>query len=117
VVVQSNTGKLFRIDTASKAVVEINLAGQTLTNGDGILLDGRTLYVVRNQQGLIVKVQLAEDFASGAVAGSTSDPSFIFPTTIARAGDRLLVVNSQFNNRGEGRQPTLPFTLSSIPLP
>jgi sugar lactone lactonase YvrE len=117
IVVQSNTGKLFRIDTASKAVVEIDLGGQTLTNGDGILLDDRTLYVVRNQQGQIVKVALAEDFASGTVGDATTDPSLTYPTTIAKAGDRLLVVNSQFNNRAPGRQPTLPFTVSSIPLP
>jgi Cu-Zn family superoxide dismutase len=117
IVVQSNTGKLFRIDTSSKAVVEINLGGQALNNGDGILLDGRTLYVVRNQQGLIVKVQLAEDFASGTVVSSTSDPSLAYPTTIAKAGDRLLVVNSQFNKRGEGLTPVLPFSISSIPIP
>jgi sugar lactone lactonase YvrE len=117
VVVQSNTGKLFRIDTASKAVAEIGLGGEALTNGDGIVLDGRTLYVVRNQQGLIVKVQLAEDYGSGTVQSSTSDPSLAYPTTAAKAGDRLLVVNSQFNRRGQDVRPDLPFTVSSIPLP
>jgi Cu-Zn family superoxide dismutase len=37
VVVQSNTGKLFRIDTRTKAVSEIDLGGTTLTNGDGLV--------------------------------------------------------------------------------
>lgn len=117
VVVQSNTGKLFRIETASKAVVEIPVSGGELTNGDGLLLDGGNLYVARNQQGLIVKLQMAEDLSGATVVSSTSDPSLTYPTTIARAGERLLVVNSQFNNRGEGRQPELPFTVSSIPIP
>lgn len=80
IVVQSNTGKLFRISTASKAVVEINLGGQTVTNGDGILLDGRTLYVVRNQNSLIVKITPGQDFASGTVASSTGDATLAYPT-------------------------------------
>ena len=118
IVVQSNTGKLFRIDIASKEVTEIDLGGETLTNGDGILIDRkRILYVVRNQQQLIVKVELAEDFSSGTVVSSTTDPSFAYPTTIARAMKRLLVVNSQFNRRGSGLTPELPFTVSSVPIP
>jgi DNA-binding beta-propeller fold protein YncE len=117
IVVQSNTGKLFRIDTRTKAVTQIDLNGQTLINGDGILLRGHTLYVVRNQQELIVKVRMAEDFSRGTVVSSTTDPSFAFPTTIARAKGRLLVVNSQFDKRGPGLTPELPFTVSSVPIP
>lgn len=75
ITLQSNTGKLYRIDTESKEVIEINLGGETFTNGDGILLDGQTLYVVRNQQGLIVPFELSEDFTSGKVGGSFSDSS------------------------------------------
>jgi hypothetical protein len=114
ITVQSNTGRLYRIDTASKEVEEIDLGTETLTNGDGLLLDGQTLYVVRNQQGLILPVELSEDFSSGEVGEGISDPSFHFPTTIARAGERLLVVNSQFDRRQSGQEPELPFTVSSI---
>lgn len=117
VVVQSNTGKLFRIDTESKAVAEISLGGETLTNGDGILLEGLVLLVVRNQQELIVQVTLAEDLASGTVERSVTDPSLAYPTTLARAGVRLLVVNAQFDRRGPDLRPDLPFTVSSIPAP
>ncbi|MDQ3942209.1 MAG: superoxide dismutase [Actinomycetota bacterium] len=117
ITVQSNTGRLYRIDTASKEVVEIDLGTETLTNGDGLLLDGQTLYVVRNQQGLIVPVELSEDLSSGEVGEGISDPSFRYPTTIARAGDRLLVVNSQFDRRQSGQEPELPFTVSSIEVP
>ncbi len=118
IVVQTNTGKLFRIDIASKQVTEIDLGGATLTNGDGILLSRRRiLYVVRNQNELIVKVQLSEDFSRGTVISSTTEPSFAYPTTIAQARKRLLVVNSQFDKRGAGLTPELPFTVSSISLP
>jgi len=117
IVVQSNTGKLFRIEIASKTVTEINLGGATVTNGDGILLNGQTLYVSRNQQGLIVKLQLSADLASGSVVSSTTDPLLAYPTTLAWADGRLLVVNSQFNKRGPGLQPVLPFTITSMPAP
>jgi sugar lactone lactonase YvrE len=115
VAVKSNTGELFRIDTESKEVVEINLEGETLANGDGLLLDGRTVYVVRNEQGLIVPVKLSGEYISGEVGEPFTDPSFAFPTTIAKANGRLLVVNSQFDKR-EG-EPELPFTVSSVEVP
>lgn len=117
VVVQSNTGQLFRISIASREVAPINIGGETLTNGDDILLEGQKLYVVRNQQGLIVKLQLANDLLSGSIESSTGDPALAYPTTIARAGQRLLVVNAQFNRRGPDLQPELPFTVANIPLP
>ena len=114
VVSQSNTGELFRIDLASKQVVQIDLGG-TPVNGDGIELQGRTLYAASN--GQIAKVRLAGDLASGDVVSLTSDASFSSPTTIAIARGRLLVVNSQFDRLFGGQPPVLPFTVSSIPVP
>ena len=115
VAVKSNTGELFRIDTESKEVVEINLGGETLTNGDGLLLDGRTAYVVRNEQELIVPVELSGEYIKGGVGEPFTDPSFAFPTTIAKTDGRLLVVNSQFDKQ-EG-EAELPFTVSSVEVP
>ena len=115
IVVQSNTGKLFRIATDTKEVSEIALAGgDRMTNGDGMLLDGQTLYVSRNSLNLIVQIRLAADYGSGQQIGSFTDPSFSLTTTMARVGDRLLVVNSQFNRRDN---PALPFTISSVRIP
>ena len=55
--VQSATGKLFTIDPKTGATKLIDLGGATLPNGDGILLHGRTLYVVQNQLNKIAVVQ------------------------------------------------------------
>ncbi|MCA1718422.1 MAG: superoxide dismutase [Actinobacteria bacterium] len=115
--VQSNTGNLYRIDIESREVKQIDLGGEALTGGDGILLDGQTLYVVRGGESVIVPIKLAEDFASGEVGEGFSDPSFARPTTIAKFGDRLLVVNSQFDRRESGEGPELPFTVSAIEVP
>jgi WD40 repeat protein len=117
IVVQSNTGKLFRIATADGAVSEIPLAGgDRMTSGDGILLDGQMLYIARNSLNLIVAVRLTADFASGQQVGSFTNAAFQFSTTIARANDRLLVVNAQFNRRSTNN-PELPFSVVSVPIP
>jgi hypothetical protein len=115
VAVQSNTGELFRIDTGSKEVVEIDLGGETLTNGDGLLLDGGTAYVLRNQQELVVPVELSGDYTSGEAGEGFTDPSFAYPTTMAKHRGRLLVVNSQFDR--QGGEPELPFTVSDVEIP
>ena len=118
IVVHSGTGQLFRIATDSKEVREIPLAGgDKMTNGDGILLDGQTLYVVRNSQNLIVQLRLSTNFTRGRQFGSFTNSSFHYTTTLAQAGNRLLMVNSQFDKRGPNLQPKLPFTISSVPIP
>ena len=115
-VVQTNTGNLYRVNVETREVTQVDLTGETVTNGDGMLLDGRLLYVVRNQDGQIVPVGLGEDYATGELSEPFTDPSFMFPTTIARYDACLLVVNSQFGAQESG-QPELPFTVSAIPLP
>jgi DNA-binding beta-propeller fold protein YncE len=112
--IHSPTGNLFRIDTGSKEVSQIDVGQADLTAGDGILLIGNTLYVTRNSFGQIVPVTMSEDYSTGTAGEAITNPSLIFPTTIAQADGSLLVVNSQFNNR-EGT-PELPFTVSRIPL-
>ena len=113
IVVQSSTGNLYRIDKTSKEVTQVDLGGATLMNGDGMEMEDDTLYVVRNRDGLISKVDLDDDGRRGSVTGEITDPSFAYPTTVAAVDDRLLVVNSQFDKRGG--EPVEPFTVSSVP--
>lgn len=47
VVVKYNTGELFRIEIATGEVTAFDLGGETVENGDGMLLEGSTLYVAR----------------------------------------------------------------------
>jgi hypothetical protein len=115
VVVQSNTGKLFRIDTRTKAVSEIDLGGETVTNGDGLVAHGSRLFVVRNADNEIVEVKLRRDKREGRVGRAITSDAFMFPTTAARDGKRLLVVNAQFDKRGG--TPVLPFTVAAVRRP
>lgn len=113
IVTHSTTGQLFRIDTQSKEVVEIDL-GDGEVAGDGMVLDGQTLYAVTESE--ITRVEMSGDYTSGEIQSSFADPSFKSPTTIAKYDERLLVVNSQFGARESG-SPDLPFTVSDIPIP
>jgi Cu-Zn family superoxide dismutase len=115
--VQSNTGRVFRIDTRTRAVVEVDLGGERLLSGDGLYLRGATLYAVQNALGVVTEVRirgLGSDAPGGRVVDRITDPSFRFPTTLEVARGRLLVVNSQFNRRGPGLTPELPFTVSVV---
>jgi sugar lactone lactonase YvrE len=106
--VQSNTGELFTIDPATGATKAIDLGGTTLTNGDGILLHGKTLYVVRNQNNQIAVVELEHDLTSGTVTRTITDPRFDTPTTIALKGHTLYAVNARFST------PPTPATTYTI---
>lgn len=113
-VVQSNTGKLFRVGIADGSVRQVDIAPAFLGNGDGLLLEGRRLYAVRNAEEVIVELGLSADFTEGVKFSRTTRKDFAFPTTVAAAGNRLLVVNSQFDQRGGD---PAPFTVSSIQKP
>lgn len=114
-IVQSNTGRIFRVDTRTKQVERVDLGDAALTNDDGLVLRGRTLFVVRNQQELLVPVKLSRDLRRGRVGDGFTSEALRFPTTAAFDGHRLLVVNSQFDRRASD-DPVLPFTVSAIPV-
>jgi sugar lactone lactonase YvrE len=96
VAVQSNNGRLFRIDPASGITRAISLGGESVPNGDGILLTGKTLYVVQNQLNRVAVIALSPDLLSGRVVTRLSDPDFAVPTTIDDLGRRLYAVNARF---------------------
>jgi sugar lactone lactonase YvrE len=94
IIVQSNVGKLFTVD-ATGVTREIVL-DQPVVNGDGILLDGKTLYVVQNRNNMVAVVRLAHHLTSGTVTTHITDPDFDVPTTIDDFGHRLYAVNARF---------------------
>jgi sugar lactone lactonase YvrE len=96
VAVQSFTGRLYAIDPATGVASEISLGGESVPNGDGILLNGRTLYVVQNRQNEVAVIALANDLSSGEVLTRLTDPDFRVPTTIDDLGRRLYTVNARF---------------------
>jgi outer membrane protein assembly factor BamB len=96
VAVQSVNGKLYSIDPATGVAEEISLGTDNVMNGDGILLSGRTLYVLQNQQNQVAVIALAADLASGDIRTRLTDSDFKVPTTIDDLGRRLYAVNARF---------------------
>lgn len=96
VLVQSNTGKLFTVNPDTGVATEIDLGGESVENGDGILLEGRRLWVLQNRLNLLTLVRLSPDLSSGTVVDRFADSTFSVPTTLARAGNRLAIVNARF---------------------
>jgi sugar lactone lactonase YvrE len=99
--VQSNLGLLFRIDPGTGETQMIDLGGASLSNGDGLLLRGRTLYVVRNRLNEIAVVQLDGSLSSGRLVDQLTDPDFDVPTTIAFTAGSLYAVNARFGTPPE----------------
>jgi sugar lactone lactonase YvrE len=97
VVVQSNTGKLFKVDARTGVTDQIDLGGATLMFGDGLLLRGRTLYVVRNRLNLIAVVRLTRSLERGRVVAELTDPDLDVPTTVAFTAGHLYAVNARFD--------------------
>jgi hypothetical protein len=96
VLVQTNTGQLFAADTRTGVARAIDLGGATVMNGDGLLLLGRTLFVVQNRLNTIAVIQLSRDLARGRVVREITDAAFDVPTTIAAHHRHLYAVNARF---------------------
>ncbi|GGK80368.1 hypothetical protein Sme01_45310 [Sphaerisporangium melleum] len=110
-VVQSNTGKLFRVAPKTGVATLVDLGTASLVNGDGMLLEGCTLYVVQNFQNTVTVVELNGRGTSGKVVRGLTDPRFDVPTTVAAHGDRLYLPNARFSTTPT---PTTPYTVVAI---
>jgi hypothetical protein len=95
IVVNSTKGELYAVGTDGTSRV-IDLGGDLVTAGDGLLLIGPNLYVVRNQLNQVDVIELARDLNSGEVIGSITSDLFDVPTTVAKHGNRLVLVNARF---------------------
>jgi sugar lactone lactonase YvrE len=114
IVVASNTGTLFRVDPATGASTVIDLGGENVVNGDGLLLDGNKLYVVQNRLNTVAVVQLNRPGTSGTIVQRITDARFDVPTTIARFANRLYLPNARF---GIASPETATYNAVAVPRP
>jgi DNA-binding beta-propeller fold protein YncE len=111
IVVQSNTGALFRIDLDDDdpSEREIRRVDAVPLHGDGLLLDAGRLIVVEGSPAALKFVKLKGNATRGVVVETRTDPSLRGPSTVARARGLYLVVNADFATS------TTPFTVSGLP--
>jgi sugar lactone lactonase YvrE len=110
-IVQSATGLLLRVDPATGVATVVDLGGTPLTNGDGLLLDGSTLYAVQNQLNRIAEIRLNQAGTAGTVLRTITDPRFDVPTTVASYGNRLYLPNARFSTPPT---PTTPYSVNAV---
>jgi sugar lactone lactonase YvrE len=90
-------GVLYRIDPATGVAAQIDLDGGDVPLGDGIVLHGKSLYVVQNFINQVSVVELEPDLASGEIVRVVTSDLFRVPTTAALFGNRLYLVNARFD--------------------
>jgi sugar lactone lactonase YvrE len=95
IVAHSANAQLDRVDPATGASATI--AGISVPNVDGIVLAGRRLWAVQNFSNQVSRIRLAPDLTSGVVEEVITSDLFQVPTTAARFGSRLAVVNAKFD--------------------
>jgi sugar lactone lactonase YvrE len=95
-IVQSSTGLLFKVDPRTGDARTVDLGGESLQFGDGMLLNGDTLYVVQNRNNAIAVLKVSHDGRRARVVERITDPAFDVPATVARFGERLYLPNARF---------------------
>lgn len=117
ILVNSGLGTLYRVNPQTGEATAIDLGGDSVASGDGILLHGKNLYVVQNVLNRIAVVQLDNNLSSGQISGYLTNPNFRVPTTIAKFGDALYAVNARFDQvPAGGAQPDDTFEAVRVPI-
>jgi sugar lactone lactonase YvrE len=98
-VVSSTDGTLFQVPRAGRragVARRVRLGGASLTNGDGMLREGRRLLVVRNRLDRVAVLRLSRDGTRARLRRSVTDERFDVPTTVARWRGALYLPNARF---------------------
>lgn len=91
------TGALYLVDTSTGDARQIDLGGASLPWADGLVLMGRTLYVVQGPFNQIGVVRLSADYTTGVVDEPLTNARLKFPSSIGASGSSLYAVNARFD--------------------
>jgi len=100
VIVNITSGVLYLVDTASGEASPLEIEGdeQLFPDGDGLYLDGRTLYILQNFSNKIAVVQLWGDLSGGEfirnIPGEGEPNPLNIATTIIGFGNSLYAINT-----------------------
>lgn len=95
IVAHSGNGVLNVVDPATGN--SSTVSGVSVPSADGILFESGRVWVVQNFLNKVVEVRLSHDLASGSVVDTVTSPLFQTPTTVAKFGNQLAVVNAKFD--------------------
>ena len=103
-VAHSNDATIYTVDPTTGASAAI--AGASVPNVDGILLEGSRLWAVQNFSNQITELRLSGDLSSATIMRTITDNAFEVPTTVARWGNQLATVNAKFDTGFPPNAPT-----------
>jgi sugar lactone lactonase YvrE len=112
VVVDSNSGALFRIDLADdgSSIREIDeIEGALVPGGDGLLLDHGRLVVVQGDPAQLSFVNLHDGARRATLERTQTSDKLRGPSTVDLANGLYLVVNADFDTSRR------PFTVAGLP--
>jgi hypothetical protein len=113
VVVDSNSGKLFRVDLGEdrSSIREIDeIEGATVLGGDGLLLDRGLLVAVSRDPDKLTFMKLRRGASRARVVDTLTSDKLRGPSTVDRAKGLYLVVNADFATSRR------PFTVAGLPV-
>lgn len=113
IIVNSTVAALYLVDPETGAATRLDLGTGSVPNGDGILLHGKTLYVVQNRLNQIAVIELSPDLSTGTIEALITSRDFRVPTTIARFGNSLYAVNARF---GTPPAPDTEYEVVRVPI-
>lgn len=116
IIINTVLGALYKVNPDTGEATLINLGGDNVNTGDGLVLRGSKLYVVQNFLNQIAVVELSPDLGSGEVMGWLTTPNFRIPTTAAAFGDALYAVNARFDTVTPGA-PAPDDTFEAVRVP
>jgi sugar lactone lactonase YvrE len=99
IVDHTRLGALFTVDPRTGQSRRITIRKGALKAGtlDGLLLDGKDLWVVENFANTLAKVRLSPDLKRAKVTTTVKDPLFRVPATVAEHDCELALVNTRFD--------------------
>jgi hypothetical protein len=101
IVAHSGLATLFTVDPEAGGSAPISVTdgagGQVaLTNVDGIIAQGKTIWAVQNFLNQVSRIQLDATLSSGVLQEVITSPDFVIPTTAALFGGTLALPNAKF---------------------
>jgi sugar lactone lactonase YvrE len=97
VIVQTRLGRLVSVDPGTGASQLVDLGGYSVLNGDGLVLCGQTLYVIRNQDNVVAVLHMNRSFTAGTLVRELRSDLLRVPSTGDLFGPFLYLVNARFN--------------------
>jgi sugar lactone lactonase YvrE len=96
IIVHSSRGELYKVDPQTGEASLIDLGGENVNSGDGLVLVARKLFVVQNSLNQIAEFHLSRNYTAATLRQIITDDDFDIPTTADNQGARLYAVNARF---------------------